>query len=364
MQKKSLNWTNIVFFVATTLISFIFTPLYFLSHPFSWSILLFFVALFSISNLVITVGYHRYFSHRSYDAHPVLEFLMAIVGAGALQGSILVWGTDHRRHHRAVDTGDDPYNINQGFWHAHMGWMIFKEDSKYSGKFAPDLAKNKIIMFQHNHYVALATLMGFVTPALLGWALGFGFWGGLLIGGVLRIVLTQHSTFFINSLCHTIGRRPYSENISARDSLIMAFLTFGEGYHNYHHQFQIDYRNGIKWYHWDPSKWSIKLFALLGLASRLRKVGASEILKARLQMDERRLLAVGACAETLANLKVKIEQAQLRMRQLKEECNVSSRDRYLQIKAELKTAQREFKFAYNQWLTYTRLLNHRAGRVS
>jgi len=113
--------------------------------------------------------------------------------------------------------------------------------------------------------------------------------GGFLIAGVARIVVAQHCTFFINSLCHTVGRQPYSSSHSARDSAVMAFLTFGEGYHNYHHEFQHDYRNGVKAWQWDPSKWTIWTLSKLGLVEGLRRVPDSRILLA--EMREARLKA-------------------------------------------------------------------------
>jgi stearoyl-CoA desaturase (delta-9 desaturase) len=144
----------------------------------------------------------------------------------------------------------------------------------------------------------IAFLVGIVGPTILG-ALHHHFFtelpmwqgalGGFLIAGVLRVVVVQHSTFFINSLCHTIGRRPYSTKHSARDSVVMAFATFGEGYHNYHHEFQHDYRNGVKPWQWDPTKWTIWALSKLGLASNLRRVPDSKILLA--EMGEARLRA-------------------------------------------------------------------------
>src|SRR5205085_11134457 len=126
-------------------------------------------------------------------------------------------------------------------------------------------------------------------PTCIGWL-----WGGpqcalgaFLLGGVLRVVCVQHSTFCINSLCHTVGRRPYSSRCSARDSWLMAVLTFGEGYHNYHHEFQHDYRNGVKPWQFDPTKWSIWLLNRLGMTSQLRRVPAEKIMLAEIAEKQR-----------------------------------------------------------------------------
>jgi stearoyl-CoA desaturase (delta-9 desaturase) len=161
----------------------------------------------------------------------------------------------------------------------------------------PDLEKDKILVFQDRYYVPLALGFGFVLPTLIGalyngWV---GALGGFLILGVARIVAVQQSTFFINSLCHTIGDRPYSSTCSARDSWLMALFTFGEGYHNYHHEFQHDYRNGVKWWQWDPTKWTIWTLEKLGMTSGLRRVPEEKILLSQMAEARRRLDARLAC---------------------------------------------------------------------
>lgn len=371
--KRELKWVNILFMTITPLAAAIFLPIYFTYNTWHWGWVPFFIVTYTLSNMAITCGYHRYFAHRSYDVHPFIEWLYIMIGAGAFQGPALVWSVDHRRHHLRVDTDDDPYSINKGFWYAHIGWMFFKEDPKYSHLRAPDLEKNPWILWQDKYYVWVASFMGFVLPGLIAWALGLGFWGGVFIGGALRIVLTEHSTFFINSACHYFGRQPYTDKNSARDSLIMAFLTFGEGYHNYHHYFQLDYRNGVRWYQWDPTKWTIQALAFFGLASRLKTVPREEIVKARLQMDERILLSGGASQEMVTALKVKLEETLVKMRHVREEYqrikveyaklkasmgrsvqSSAAAIKFAQLKADAKTARQEFREAYAQWLMYVR----------
>jgi stearoyl-CoA desaturase (delta-9 desaturase) len=137
----------------------------------------------------------------------------------------------------------------------------------------------------------IALLVGLVLPAVLGYFFAggaTGALGGFLIAGVLRVFCVQQCTFFINSLCHTIGRQPYSTRCSARDSFLMSLVTFGEGYHNYHHEFQHDYRNGVKPWNFDPTKWAIWLLAKLGLASDLRRVPDTKVLLAEMAEARRR----------------------------------------------------------------------------
>ena len=346
-----LNWRNTLFLTLTPIAALIWTPFDLVAHGWSWGLLLMLVVAFSISNMSITCGYHRYFSHRSYDCHPLIHFLYVIFGSGAFQGSVLEWCRDHRRHHRSVDTDRDPYSIQKGFFYAHVGWMFYKNPDESTDPFPPDLAAQKILQIQHKYYALFSTAVGFGLPLLIGAACGAG-WRGLLWGGVLRVVLTQHSTFCINSLAHTLGRRPYSEGLSARDNWFASVLTFGEGYHNFHHMFQADYRNGIRWYQWDPSKWWIRALAFVGLAKKLKKVAATEILRARLARDQSVMVAKGACYDTVESLKTKMLDAQHRFTELKLQLRKKrevSQQQYRQWRIEAKQAKMEFRLACRQW---------------
>lgn len=367
---RKTNWTNLLFFTLTPLASLIFVPLHIYLNGLSWGLVAFFFVCFAISNLSITCGYHRYFSHRSYEVHPFIRWLYIIIGAGAFQGSVLAWSTDHRRHHREVDTDDDPYSINKGFWYAHLGWILLTEEPKHAHLRCPDLEKDKWVVWQDKYYPWIATFVGFILPGIVAWMLGLGFWAGVIFGGAFRIVVSNHTTFFINSACHYFGRQPYTDTNTARDSFIMAVLTFGEGYHNFHHMFQADYRNGIRWYHWDPTKWWIKSLALVGLASKLKKVSKEDILKAKLQMEEKLLVAKGASSEYVAALRLKVVEAQTRARFLREEMRrmkaqvheqmrtsiqeSSAAVKFAQLKADYRKATEEFQDAYAQWLAYQR----------
>jgi stearoyl-CoA desaturase (delta-9 desaturase) len=268
-----------------------------------WLIALLFLYL---NGLSITGGYHRLWAHRAYEAHPALKVFYALWGAGALQNSVLIWASDHRRHHRNVDDNDlDPYSAGRGLWFSHMGWMLRDyETNRQDFSNSPDLLRDPVVMWQHRHYVLLTTMMNAGLPLLIG------FWHGDVIGcflliGLLRLVLNHQVTFFINSLAHYWGSQPYTDENSARDNHLLAFLTYGEGYHNFHHIFQNDYRNGIRWYQWDPTKWMIALCSYVGLTRDLKRVSGVKIQRARLQMQlqraRERLEATAGC-ETLRNL--------------------------------------------------------------
>ncbi|MBI3352718.1 MAG: fatty acid desaturase [Nitrospirae bacterium] len=236
----------------------------------------------------MTGGYHRLFSHKSYEAHPVIRGFFLLFGAAAFQKSAVKWCSDHRDHHRYVDQLNDPYSIQKGFFYAHIGW-VFLKDRENSFDNVRDLREDPLVFWQHRHYFPIAVFMGFVLPFLLGFLFNDP-WGGLLWGGFVRTVLVHHSTFLINSLSHYIGKQPYSLKNSSRDNMFTALLTFGEGYHNYHHQFQYDYRNGIRWYQWDPTKWLIKSLEWVRFVKRLKKAPDEHIFKAKILVQRERLI--------------------------------------------------------------------------
>jgi len=258
-------------FLSAGIAALISVPWYGLTHGFTawaWASLVIFLFACGMS---ITAGYHRLWSHQTYQAHVAVRWVLAIFGAMALQNSILIWGSQHRRHHLYVDDIDkDPYSAKRGFWFSHMGWILRDYPSGHTTfTNAKDLQRDPIVMFQHRHYVPLVLLTNFGLTLLTGWLCG-DVWGVFLLGGVLRLVVSHHFTFFINSLAHIWGNQPYTDRNTARDNGLLAVLTFGEGYHNYHHTFPSDYRNGPLWYNFDPSKWLIYTLSKLGLASSLR----------------------------------------------------------------------------------------------
>ena len=231
-------------------------PLYLYYFGLDWFQVALFFAMFLACGFSISIGYHRLFSHITFKASWPIRLLTLVFGAAAFENSVLMWASEHRRHHKHVDHDDDPYNISKGFFYAHIGWLIFKlnPDEPYDN--VADLQRDKLVCWQDRHVQWIAIFVSFVPPSLLGfWWNGWqGALGAFLIAGVARIVVLQHCTFLINSACHTIGRQPYSTKCSARDSLFLAFFTFGEGYHNYHHEFQHDYRNGVKPWQFDPDE--------------------------------------------------------------------------------------------------------------
>ena len=289
MMKKILKIYDLPILISLTLLpilSIICLPIYSYYQGVVWQeIVMLFLGWF-LAGTGITVGYHRLFAHRTFKTYPIIEWIYMILGSVALQNTILNWCSDHRRHHRKLDTEDDPYSITRGFFHAHIGWIVKKGDN--SIKNVSDLKKKSCVKFQEKYYWYIALILSFLFPLFIGYLYGRPL-GGLLWGGVLRVTLVHHFTFFINSFCHFIGKRNYDISTSARDSWIMALFTFGEGYHNFHHKFQWDYRNGIKWYNFDPSKWIIKFLSIFNIAYNLRKAPKHKIILAKIETVNKKI---------------------------------------------------------------------------
>lgn len=288
-MKKQIDWINVIFLSTTPILAIVLLIICAYNHSFTWPQLALFIFFYLITGISITAGYHRLFSHRTFQTNNFIKLIFLIFGAGAFQNSALKWSSDHRAHHRFVDHEQDPYNINRGFFYAHIGWIFYKEDSIDPKNYPSDLLKDKLVMWQHRYYFIIATLSGLILPALLGHFLGSAL-TGLALSGFFRLVFVHHCTFFINSLCHVVGSRPYTDENTARDSFILAFFTYGEGYHNYHHFFPSDFRNGIRWYQYDPTKWLIISLAIVGLAKNLKRVPEKIIQQAKEEMAYKRFV--------------------------------------------------------------------------
>ena len=278
-----LNWVNTLTLLGTPVLAVVGCWSYSRGEGILWQDWVLFLGMYMLTGFSITAGYHRLFAHKTYQCHPAVEWFFLLFGAAGYQNSALEWSAQHRTHHREVDTDGDPYNAQRGFFWAHMGWVFFKARPDPEFRTVPDLLKNPRVMLQHRYCLRLGLVVGIGLPTLVGAAYGSAL-GGFWVGGVLRLVALHHSTFLINSAAHFFGTQPYNDASSARDSAWLALFTMGEGYHNFHHSFQGDYRNGVLWYHWDPSKWLIAGLQRVGLAWRLRRTSELAITRARLRM--------------------------------------------------------------------------------
>ncbi len=349
---KKLNWKAIWFVGATHLIGLIGWPVwvYFNGTP-QWQEISVAIFMYALALLGINFGYHRALSHRAFQMAKPLKFLALFGGASAGENSALAWCADHRRHHRYEDQEKDPYNIKKGFWWAHMGWMLMIPSTE-DFKNCPDLMKDPMIKHQHDHYAWWLAISCFGLPLAIGFAIGRPI-ECLLLGGFTRLMLVNQFTYCVNSLAHYVGSRPYSTTITARESGLVALLTGGEGYHNFHHRFPFDYRNGHKWYHYDPVKWMIAFCAKMGWASNLKQTPATEIYRARIQAQQARIKV--QTPQVLKHNEM-IERALGQWHSLTHEIDVLKKswdDRYHEKLAHLQVrcdqARREFKEAYRQW---------------
>ncbi|PCI40664.1 MAG: hypothetical protein COB53_00630 [Elusimicrobia bacterium] len=313
-SRRKLSLLNSVFMTTTPFLAVGLSIYYLITQGLHWGDVALFGAMYILTGMAITAGYHRYYSHRAYDCHWAVQLFYLLFGAAAIENSALKWCRDHRLHHQKVDTDEDPYNIKKGFFYAHMGWIFYETPKDRTFACVPDLQRDPLVQWQNNHFFKILIVVGFVMPTLIGAAYGRPL-GGFLFGGLVRAVFVQHTTFLINSAAHYFGTRPYSVNNTARDTWWLAFFTYGEGYHNFHHRFGADYRNGYKWYQFDPTKWWIKTLNVVGLSWRLTRFRAEHILKARIEADIRRVqLKIADAPDALsARIQKRMADAQLQL---------------------------------------------------
>lgn len=236
------------------------------------------------------IGYHRLWAHRAYSAGTFLKIVFALFGAGAGQASIRTWCRDHRAHHRYTDTDKDPYSAQKGLFYSHYGWVVVKRKPEQTGRVdIQDLSNDPIVMWQRQHYLTLLFLTAYIFPTVFCGLMYDDFAGGFIWASCIRLFMIQQATFCVNSLAHWVGDQPFANRLSPRNCWFVALITWGEGYHNFHHEFPVDYRNGIRWFQWDPTKWLIWFCEKVNLASDLKRFPENEIQKGQFQQIERQL---------------------------------------------------------------------------
>jgi stearoyl-CoA desaturase (delta-9 desaturase) len=288
VRAGGIDYFVMSFLIFTPIVGVLGTAIYTYFNGFALWMPLLALGMYALVGISICAGYHRFFSHKSYEASRPVQIFYAIFGAMAAQNSILWWSSSHRNHHQYVDRDWDPYNIKRGFWWAHILWVFYRHPSPDAEANAPDLLRNPVVRWQNRWYKVILVVGGFGLPTLIGAMFGDPI-AGLLWGGFLRLAVIHHTTFFVNSLAHYIGKPSYNAEVSARDNWAVALLTLGEGYHSFHHRFPADFRNGIRWYHWDPAKWWIAALRGVGLASDLRTATPPQIEQARMEAELREI---------------------------------------------------------------------------
>jgi stearoyl-CoA desaturase (Delta-9 desaturase) len=222
-------------------------------------------ALFLIRKFGITGAYHRYFSHRSYKTSRLFQFLLGLLGTTAAQRGPIWWAANHRHHHKYSDTEKDIHSAErQGFYWSHVGWVTAPENDGYDRQLVKDLTKYPELLWLERYNVLPTITLAVACYFIHGWM-------GLVWGYFISTTILYHTTFAINSLCHVFGTRRYETGESSKNSLILAIITLGEGWHNNHHRYQQSARQGFFWWEVDITYYVLLALAALGLIWDLRQ---------------------------------------------------------------------------------------------
>lgn len=265
---------------------------------FSWLHLSLLLGGYILTGLGVTVGYHRLFTHKSFETGRILTAVWAVLGSMAAEGPLLKWVANHRRHHQHSDRDQDPHSPHthgpgvmamiKGLVHAHMGWF-FDGEPPDNARYVADLRDDRMIRFISRLF-PVWVLLGLLIPAGIAWAIS-GTWTGaflgLLWGGLARLLLVHHVTWSINSACHLWGTRAFRSHDHSRNNPVFGILAFGEGWHNNHHAFPTSARHGLRWWEFDASYLVIRGLAALGLARNVR-IPTAERVRAKLNTSSPR----------------------------------------------------------------------------
>ena len=244
-----------------------------------WSDVIVFMICYPATALGVTVGFHRHLTHRAFKARRGVRGTLAILGSAAIEGPVISWVADHRKHHTYADVEGDPHSPHvdhghgwrgalRGLWHAHVGWLFIHTERGNKQRYARDLLEDPLIRFVDRTFVLWVTV-GMLVPFALGYLIGGSLYAGLtglLWGGVVRMMVVHHVTYSINSLCHFFGRQAFDTGDESRNLLWLSPFTFGESWHNNHHAFPTSYRHGMRGWQLDISAGVIWLLEKTGLA--------------------------------------------------------------------------------------------------
>jgi stearoyl-CoA desaturase (Delta-9 desaturase) len=230
-------------------------------HPLDLALLL---GMYAITAMGVTIGFHRMLTHRSFRPHPVVKFLLLVFGSMSLEGPALQWAATHTKHHAQADREGDPHSPMEGFFHSHVGWL-FKDREADPTVYARHLLADPMVLFVSRTFFVWVGLSLLIPFALGGWY-------GLLWGGLVRIFLTHHITWSVNSVCHTFGKRAFETPDRSRNEWLVGLLAFGEGWHNNHHAFPRSAFHGLHWWQVDLSSYVILMLERAGLAKEVYRV--------------------------------------------------------------------------------------------
>jgi stearoyl-CoA desaturase (delta-9 desaturase) len=278
--------------VTLPLIGFVATAVMLWGRGFDAVHLSVFLGMYVLTGLGITVGYHRLFTHRAFDAHPAVKWALGVLGSMAIEGPLRTWVANHRRHHQHADDHGDPHSPHhhgsglrgtlRGLWHAHVGWL-FQPDAGGLARYVPDLISDPTAR-RVSRLFPLWAVLSLLLPTALGGLLTLT-WSGALLGfcwgGLARIFLVHHVTWSINSVCHLWGTRPFRSHDESRNNLVFGVIGMGEGWHNNHHAFPTSARHGLRWWEIDVSYWVIRGLAAVGLVWDVKVPDAARLASKR-----------------------------------------------------------------------------------
>ena len=244
-----------------------------------WSDVVVFAIMYVATGLGVTVGFHRHFTHRSFKTKQPVRATLAVLGSAAIEGPIISWVADHRKHHTFSDQEGDPHSPHvghgggfrgalKGLFHAHVGWLFIHTQRGARKRYARDLLEDPVVSFVDRHFLAWV-IGGLVAAFALGWAIGGSVYAGLtglLWGGAVRMLVVHHVTYSINSLCHFFGRQRFDTGDESRNLFWLSLPTFGESWHNNHHAFPTSAMHGMRAWELDPSALVIRGLEKAGLA--------------------------------------------------------------------------------------------------
>ena len=264
MKTNPLYKVVVLVLVIVPLLATLFAIWLLWAHAVHGSDVVLLLTTYSLTALGVTIGYHRMLTHRSFRPHPVVKFLLLVLGSMSLEGSTISWAATHLKHHAQADREGDPHSPVEGFFHAHIGWM-FSDDTADPNTYCRHLLQDRMIVFVNRTFL-LWSVLSLVIPFVLGG------WTGLLWGGLVRIFLTHHVTWSVNSVCHTFGRRAFNTNDQSRNEWVVGLLAFGEGWHNNHHAFPRSAFHGLRWWQFDLSGYVIRGLERIGLAHDVYRI--------------------------------------------------------------------------------------------
>lgn len=260
---ERINWRSSIPFIL-----FQFSPLLVFFTGVSVKSLALCVGMYVVRMWFITAGYHRYFAHRSYRTSRIFQFVLAFGGSAAVQKGVLWWAAHHRGHHRYTDTERDLHTPLKGIWQSHVGWILCDRYSQTDLGAIEDFARFPELRFINRHDWIAPWTFGVFAYLVDGWR-------GVVVGFLTSTVLLWHATFSVNSLAHLIGRRRYATADTSRNSVFVALITGGEGWHNNHHHYPPAARQGFFWWEFDPTYYVLRLLALVGIVRDLRQPSAA-----------------------------------------------------------------------------------------